>query len=84
MAMTDQDRAARAAHGLAAAAAPDVAAAVEGWLARLAHERRLSAKTLEAYARDLSVVLVRLTDHLGKRPTLSDLAALTPADVRAV
>ncbi|NMN57721.1 integrase/recombinase XerC [Xanthobacter sp. SG618] len=84
MAMTDQDRAARAAHGLAAAAAPDVAAAVEGWLARLAHERRLSPKTLEAYARDLSVVLLRLTDHLGKRPTLSDLAALTPADVRAV
>lgn len=84
MAMTDQQKAARAALALASAAAADVAPAVEAWLARLAHERRLSAKTLEAYARDLSVVLLRLTDHLGARPGLADLAALRPADVRAV
>lgn len=84
MAMTDAAKAARAALGLAAAASPDVATAAEGWLARLAHERRLSAKTLEAYARDLSVVLRRLTEHLGRRPSLTDLAALAPADVRAV
>ncbi|MFG1464983.1 tyrosine recombinase XerC [Xanthobacter sp. DSM 24535] len=59
-------------------------AAVEAWLARLAHERRLSPKTLEAYARDLALVLARLADHLGGAPTLADLAALEPSDVRAV
>ncbi|MFS8035693.1 tyrosine recombinase XerC [Xanthobacter sp. AM11] len=84
MAMSDQQKAARAALGLAAAAAPDVALAADAWLARLAHERRLSPKTIEAYARDLCVVLTRLKDHLGGRPDLPALAALTPADVRAV
>ncbi|MFG1282519.1 tyrosine recombinase XerC [Xanthobacter autotrophicus] len=84
MAMSDEQKAARAAHGLLSAVTPEVGAAIEAWLARLAHERRLSAKTLEAYARDLTVVLLRLTDHLGARPGLDDLAALTPADVRAV
>lgn len=84
MAMSDSEKAARAAHGLLAAASPDVATAAQAWLARLAHERRLSAKTLEAYARDLSMVLLRLKDHLGKPPALPDLAGLTPADVRAV
>lgn len=84
MAMTDTQKAERARHGLLSAATPEVAAAAEGWLARLAHERRLSPKTLEAYARDLAVVLARLADHLGRRPALADLAALAPADVRSV
>ncbi|HEY5205584.1 MAG TPA: site-specific integrase, partial [Roseiarcus sp.] len=34
------------------AAAPDLAAAVGAWLQHLAHERRLSARTIEAYGRD--------------------------------
>lgn len=80
----DAAKAARAAGALAAAAAPDVGAAVTRWLAALAHERRLSPKTQEAYARDLAVVLLRLTAHFGARPDLPRLAALTPADVRAV
>lgn len=84
MAMTDAEKAARAKGALIAAAAPEVAEAAEAWLARLAHERRLSQKTLEAYARDLATVLARLCAHLGARPGLSDLAALSPADVRAV
>ncbi|MFG1289548.1 tyrosine recombinase XerC [Xanthobacter versatilis] len=84
MAMSDEQKAARAAHGLLSAVTPELGAAIEGWLARLAHERRLSPKTLEAYARDLAVVLLRLTDHLGACPGLGDLAGLTPADVRAV
>lgn len=84
MAMTDRDRAARAAHGLMSVAAPDVAVAAEAWLARLAHERRLSQKTLEAYARDLATVLRQLSLHLGERPGLPALAALKPMDVRAV
>ncbi len=82
--MTDAQKAMRAKGALLAAASPDVAEAAEAWLARLAHERRLSEKTLEAYARDLATVLARLGDHLGVRPHLADLAALAPADVRAV
>ncbi len=84
MAMTDEDKAARARKALLSALTPDLVAPVEGWLGRLAHERRLSPKTLDAYARDLTLVMNRLALHLGHRPILADMAALTPADVRAV
>lgn len=84
LAMSDVQKAARAKGALLSAATPEVAEAAEAWLARLAHERRLSQKTLEAYARDLATVLARLTSHLGERPGLGNLSALTPADVRAV
>lgn len=84
MAMTDAQKAARATKRLLAPLSAEMGTAVEAWLARLAHERRLSAKTQEAYARDLALVLNRLALHLGGAPTLADLAALTPADVRAV
>ncbi|MEP9348930.1 tyrosine recombinase XerC [Xanthobacter sp. KR7-225] len=84
MAMSDQEKATRAQGALLAAAAPDVAVAARAWLDRLAYERRLSPKTREAYARDLALVLARLKDHLGAAPRLADLAALRPADVRAV
>ncbi|MEW6123839.1 MAG: tyrosine recombinase XerC [Pseudomonadota bacterium] len=84
MAMTDEDKARRVGAALFSACAPDVAAAAEGWLNRLAHERRLAPKTREAYARDLAQVLLILSDHLGGRPDLAGLAALTPADMRAV
>lgn len=53
------------------------------WLAHLAAERRLSPKTLEAYARDLGQLTAFLTDHLGASPTIADIAALKPADLRA-
>ncbi len=84
MAMSDVEKAARSRAALLAAQAPDLQPAVEGWLARLAHERRLSPKTQDAYARDLAVVLNLLTLHLGQRPTVADMASLAPADVRAV
>jgi integrase/recombinase XerC len=84
MAMSDQEKATRAEGALLAAAAPDVARTARAWLDRLAHERRLSPKTREAYARDLALVLLRLMEHLGTPPRLADLAALRPADVRAV
>ena len=64
-------------------AAPDVAAEIVRWLGHLGAERRMSAKTCEAYGRDLRQFLAFLTDHLGGRPSLSDLAKLTPQDVRA-
>ena len=64
-------------------AAPDVAAAVTRWLGHLGDERRMSGKTLDAYQRDVRQFLDFLTDHLGGAPSLADLAALAPQDVRA-
>jgi integrase/recombinase XerC len=64
-------------------AAGDVGAEAKRWLAHLSGERRMSEKTLEAYARDLQQFLTFLTEHGGGMPALADLAALSPADVRA-
>jgi integrase/recombinase XerC len=60
-----------------------VIAEIENWLTHLGAERRYSPKTLEAYRRDVEQFLDFLTEHLGGRPSLKDLTALTPADVRA-
>jgi integrase/recombinase XerC len=68
---------------LPAVVAPKVAAEIEHWLHHLGAERRLSPKTLEAYRRDVLQFLSFLAGHCGGAPSLSDLAALTPADVRA-
>jgi integrase/recombinase XerC len=62
---------------------PKVAGELENWLRHLGDERRCSGKTLEAYRRDATQFLAFLAGHLGGAPTLKDLAALTPADVRA-
>jgi integrase/recombinase XerC len=63
--------------------APKVAAEIEAWLSHLGAERRLSAKTLEAYRRDVLQFLQFLAEHLGGAPSLKELAALKTADVRA-
>ncbi|HVU40559.1 MAG TPA: tyrosine recombinase XerC [Xanthobacteraceae bacterium] len=63
--------------------APKVAAEIESWLSYLGAERRMSGKTVEAYRRDVLQFLGFLAEHLGGAPSLRDLAALTPADVRA-
>ena len=63
--------------------APKVAAEIESWLHRLGDERRYAPKTLEAYRRDVQQFLAFLAEHLGGAPSLRELAALTPADVRA-
>jgi integrase/recombinase XerC len=64
-------------------AAPNVAAEVVRWLAHIGDERRMSPKTLEAYRRDVQQFLGFLAEHRGGAPSLSELAKLTPADVRA-
>src|SRR4051812_50183285 len=53
------------------------------WLSHLRSERRLSPKTLEAYARDVRQCLGFLREHWGSRVTLSGFAALEASDVRA-
>jgi integrase/recombinase XerC len=60
-----------------------IIAEIENWLTHLGAERRYSPKTLEAYRRDVEQFLDFLTEHLGGRPSLKDLTALSPADVRA-
>ena len=51
-----------------------VAREMTRWLTHLKSERRLSPKTLEAYARDLRQCLDFLCEHWGTRVTLALLA----------
>jgi integrase/recombinase XerC len=60
-----------------------VAAQVVRWLGHLGAERRMSAKTLDAYRRDVLQLLAFLAGHFGGRVTLKRLGGLAPADVRA-
>jgi integrase/recombinase XerC len=61
----------------------DAAGIAVGWLQSLKSERRMAAKTLEAYARDVSQFGQFLKDHLGQPATVPDLAALTVSDFRS-
>ena len=53
------------------------------WLSHLRAERRLSSKTLEAYARDVRQCLMFLSEHWGTLVTLPRFASLEASDVRA-
>jgi integrase/recombinase XerC len=53
------------------------------WLSHLRAERRLSPKTLEAYARDLRQCLSFLVEHWAAQVTLKRFAALEATDIRA-
>jgi integrase/recombinase XerC len=66
-----------------ACAADDIAREMTRWLSHLRAERRLSPKTLEAYARDVRQCLAFLSEHWGTLVTLSRFAALEASDVRA-
>jgi integrase/recombinase XerC len=64
-------------------AAPDLLKAVERWQRHLSGEKRMAAKTLEAYSRDTGQFLRFLAGHLGGPPKIADLAELRAADIRA-
>jgi integrase/recombinase XerC len=66
-----------------ACAGEDLALAMTRWLSHLRAERRLSPKTLEAYARDVRQCLMFLGQHWGALVTLARFAALEASDVRA-
>ncbi|MEA2892595.1 MAG: integrase/recombinase XerC [Bradyrhizobium sp.] len=66
-----------------ACAAEDIALQLTRWLSHLGAERRLSPKTLEAYARDVRQCLTFLAEHWGAEVTLPRFAALEASDVRA-
>jgi integrase/recombinase XerC len=65
------------------ACAEDLALQMTRWLSHLRAERRLSPKTLEAYARDVRQCLTFLGEHWDARVTLPRFAALEASDVRA-
>jgi integrase/recombinase XerC len=66
-----------------ACAGEDLALQMTRWLSHLRAERRLSPKTLEAYARDVRQCLTFLGAHWGALVTLPRFAALEASDVRA-
>src|SRR5258708_5480661 len=53
------------------------------WLSHLRAERRLSPKTLEAYARDLRQCLDFLCEYWGTKVTLARFSSLEATDIRA-
>ena len=57
--------------------------ALLAWLEHLAHERRLSPRTLEAYGHIGRHYVAFLERHRGGPQTLADLGAVTAAEVRA-
>lgn len=57
--------------------------AFSAWLEHLAHERRLSPRTLEAYGHIGRLYLAFLQSHRGGSQSLADLGAVTAAEVRA-
>ena len=57
--------------------------ALLAWLEHLAHERRLSPRTLEAYGHIGRLYVAFLERHRGEPQALADLGAVTAAEVRA-
>jgi integrase/recombinase XerC len=61
----------------------DLSLQMTRWLSHLRAERRLSPKTLEAYARDVRQFMFFLADHWGGLVSLSRFGKLAANDVRA-
>ena len=61
----------------------DVAAQIAAWMRDLGSVRRLAAKTLEAYQRDLAQFVNFLALHTGGPVSITTLRDMRPADIRA-
>ncbi|MBV9997333.1 MAG: tyrosine recombinase XerC [Caulobacteraceae bacterium] len=57
--------------------------ALAAFLEHLAHERRASPRTVEAYGAAVSAYLAFLEQHLGAEPGVADLGVLGTGDIRA-
>jgi integrase/recombinase XerC len=64
-------------------AAADVITELVRWQSYLSSERRMSAKTVESYVRDVRQFLAFLAQHRGGRLSLTILMRTSPQDVRA-
>lgn len=64
-------------------AAPDLLRAIARWRDHIGGERRLAAKTLEAYDRDVMQFCRFVTMHIGAPPGVQDIGALRTADLRS-
>ena len=69
--------------GTALIADAEITALVAAWMRDLGSVRRLAAKTLEAYGRDLGQFLNFLGPHTGGPVSLATLRQMRPADLRA-
>src|ERR1700759_3932965 len=63
--------------------AGDVTPIAKAWIATLKSERRLAAKTLEAYIRDITQFGAFLQEHLGEVASVSALSHLDASDFRS-
>lgn len=63
--------------------APDAALVAQAWISSLEKEKRVAAKTLEAYGRDLAQFAGFLSQHLGGLAGVSELSSLPLADFRS-
>lgn len=59
------------------------AEALEAWMAYMAHERRASPRTLEAYRRCVEAYLAFLAQHRGGEPSLTGMGEVSAGDLRA-
>ncbi len=63
--------------------AEDAATIARQWLAHLASERRMAAKTVEAYGRDIGQFGAFLQGHIGGTAGIQTLQNMTAADFRS-
>lgn len=61
---------------------PKLAAAKVDWLSWASNQKRMSAKTVDAYERDVRQFLMHLTGHVGEPAGIAHVADLKPLDMR--
>lgn len=62
---------------------PGLSSVLEDWIGWLTHERRLAERTVDGYQRDVAIFMRFLSEHLGFKPGVDDLAKLKRDDLWA-